>query len=131
MSILIDTSAFIAYLSKEEKSHATVYEKMKEVLDGKFGAVFVSDYIFDETVTFAFRRFKNHEKITAFGQKILDKLEMIFVDSETFEKSWKLFKKHKKLSFTDCTNIALMENHGITHIMTYDAGFNGLVSVVN
>ena len=36
--------------------------------------------------------------------------------------------KGKKLSFTDCTNIALTEKCGIKQIMSFDCGFDGLVS---
>ena len=47
------------------------------------------------------------------------------VDREIFDNAWQIFKEQKntKLSFTDCTILAIMRNEGISNIATFDKDF--------
>jgi len=38
--------------------------------------------------------------------------------------------KNKNFSFTDCTNIALMERNDIDTLFTYDSEFKGIVNII-
>ncbi len=56
MSLLIDTSALIAARNAEDKNRKPALKIMTPALEGEYGKVFTSDYIFDEAVTLAFNR---------------------------------------------------------------------------
>lgn len=54
-------------------------------------------------------------------------MEILKFDEEHFNRAWEIFKNQKRseLSFTDCTNIAIMGDLGIRNIATFDGGFEG------
>ena len=58
------------------------------------------------------------------------RIRKLWVLEDIFELAWGKFKSHRErpMSFTDFTSIALMEEHGIKKIMSFDSGFDGLVS---
>jgi hypothetical protein len=105
---------------------------MKRALKGDFGRIFTSDYVIEEAVTTALVRTKRHDLAMDLGTYIIasPRITKIWVDEDSFENAWKKFSvlKDKPLSFTDCTSIAIMEMKGIKQIMSFDGGFDGLVS---
>jgi hypothetical protein len=105
---------------------------MGQALRGDLGRIFTSDYIIDEAITTALVRTKKHDVVADLGDFIISspRITKIWVDEESFRMAWKKFKdlNDKPLSFTDCTSIALMEMRGIKQIMSFDGGFDGLVS---
>ena len=120
MSVLIDTCIFVALSNNRDVNHDRAKKLMEECSEGNFGKPYLSDYIFDETITTAFVRSKNHKKSVMLGDLILEsEIEMIRIDEQSFQKAWEIFKK-KRLSFTDCTSLSLLELHGIKNIMTFD-----------
>ena len=126
--IFIDSSAWIAYYRKEDAHNPEAVEIFKEI-EGSEERVYTSDYIFDETVTVAMAR-TEREKAVKLGQHILESSHVMQVQKHVFRDAWKLFRKDEKgLSFTDCTNIALMELLGIQKIASFDTGFEGKKSI--
>lgn len=104
-------------------------ELLKELDDGKYGTKFISDYIFDETITLL-KKYLGNKKATEKGSDILNSTELLKIDSTAFNHSWELSKKFDQLSFTDCTNIALMKHFNIDYLATFDSGFDGIVKVL-
>lgn len=120
MSVLIDTCIFVALSNSRDVNHERASQLMEDCVAGKFGKPYLSDYIFDETVTTALVRSRNHRKSVMLGDFILDsELDMIGVDEICFQKAWAIYKK-TKLSFTDCSSLSLMDLYGIKNIMTFD-----------
>jgi predicted nucleic acid-binding protein len=106
---------------------------MTPALRGEYGKLFVSDYIFGEAVTLAYIRTGSKKFAYDIGKFAKAKpINMRFIEPVDFDKAWELYLQYedKHLSFTDCTNIALMKRLGIETIFTFDAEFNGLVTVV-
>ena len=105
---------------------------MKRALKGEFGRVYTSDYVIDEAVTTALVRTKRHELAEDLGNYILGspRITKIWVGEDSFNEAWLKFGllKDKPLSFTDCTSIALIEKSGMKQIMSFDCGFDGLIS---
>lgn len=133
MSLLIDTSALIAARNADDKNHKKSIETMTPALQGEFGKVFVSDYIFDEAVTLAYIRTGSKNFAHDIGRFARAKpINFCFIEPIDFDRAWELYQQYedKHLSFTDCTNIALMGRLGIETIFTFDAEFNGLVNVI-
>jgi predicted nucleic acid-binding protein len=53
-------------------------------------------------------------------------------DPDAFGKAIFLFRRHfgRRLSFTDCTTLAVAELNGVNFVASFDRGFDGLVSRV-
>ena len=120
MSVLIDTGVFVALSNSRDVNHNRAKEMIEECVGGKFGRPYLSDYIFDETLTTAFVRTKNHKKSVELGEFIFgSEIDLIRIDEQTFQKAWEIFKE-SKLSFTDCSSLALMRSYGINKLMTFD-----------
>ncbi len=131
MSLLLDTSALVAARNVKDRNHNKALEVMTPALQGEYGKLFVSDYIFDEAITLAYVRTGSKKFAYDIGKFAKAKpINFRFIEPIDFDKAWELFQQYedKHLSFTDCTNIALMERLGIETIFTFDAELNGLVN---
>ena len=132
MDIFIDTGIFVAVLNSDDDSHPRAKELWKKALKGEFGQIYTSDYVIDETVTLILARTKNHNLAIKSGKYIIDspRINKIWLNQGIFQQTWEKFQqlKDKKLSFTDCTSITLVETKLIKQIMSFDCGFDGLVS---
>ncbi|NJD52841.1 MAG: type II toxin-antitoxin system VapC family toxin [Candidatus Methanoperedens sp.] len=134
MSLLIDTSALIAARNADDKNHDKALVIMTGALKGEYGKLYVSDYIFDEAVTIAYLRTGNKNFAKDIGRFSRARpIIFRFLEPVDFERAWDLYLKFKdkNFSFTDCTNIAMMDRHNIDTLFTYDSEFNGIVSVIS
>jgi predicted nucleic acid-binding protein len=138
MSIFIDAGVFIAYANNKDKHHARAFGLIDDIMENKYGAVFTSELVFDEAVTFMLYKtgdVRNAARIRDLiaGNKeknIPQFINMLFIDSEVLDEGWKIFVKYadKKLSFTDCSTIELMNSRDIEYLASFDGGFDGIVS---
>jgi len=103
---------------------------MKKALTGELGVIYTSEYVFDEAVTVALIT-KDIKIAIDIGNYILSspRIKLLFINDEIFKRAWKIFQKYKekRLSFTDCTTIAPIEQHKIDKLMSFDQHFNGIV----
>ena len=140
MSIFIDSGVFIAYINKRDENHNPSSRIIGDSMENKYGAVFTSDMVFDETVTFILYKTGDINKAISIRDLILGNEEkdiprfinLFFVDGELLEKGWDAFVKYadKRLSFTDCSTIELMRNKNIKYLASFDGGFDGIVTRV-
>ncbi len=133
MSIFIDTSALIAARNADDNNHKIAVNNMTSALKGEYGKVFTSDYIFDEAVTLAYMRTGSKRFALDIGLFTWARpITMRFIEPIDFDRAWALYRQYndKNLSFTDCTNIALMERLDIESIFTFDSEFKGIVNVI-
>ncbi len=129
--IFLDSSFIISFEVESDQNHVRAVEVLEEIKKGDFGERIVSDYIFDEVVTVSFGRTKSLEKSVFVGNKIRESLNILRVDDSVFEEAWKIFKSQKetKLSFTDCSTLALMERSGIKNIATFDEDYKKIKEI--
>lgn len=133
MSLLLDTSALVAARNVKDRNHNKAFEIMMPALQGEYGKLFVSDYIFDEAVTLAYIRTGSKKFAHDIGRFAKAKpINLRFIEPIDFDKAWELYLQYedKHLSFTDCTNIALMERLKIETLFTFDTEFKGLVDLI-
>lgn len=129
ISVLIDTSFLVAYYDVRDKNHSRAVELLKELETKKFGSLYLSDYIFDETITII-KKYKGKEIAKEKGTAIVNSLQMLNVDINVFKIAWELCKKIDALSFTDCTSLIVMKHYAIEYMATFDSDFNGLTTVL-
>jgi len=126
--IFIDTNVIISYVNEDDSKHSEAKLLLKNIIEGDFGEYIISDYIFDETVTICELRVNKDESIRL-GNFLFENLNIIKITDKLFSDSWKIFKENNKLSFTDCSNIAIMKAFGIKKIATFDKSFNKIKDI--
>lgn len=131
MSIILDTSFLIALNDSGDFNHKRAQSLKTIIRQDEFGKCYISDYIFDELVTFLRAKSVNSEKIKLIGDALLSdgRIELLKVDSDVFLQSWELFKKTGNLSFTDCATVALAKGFGIRNIASYDSDFDRIAGI--
>lgn len=134
MGVFLDTGVLVAARNADDRNHLRAKELMESALRGEQGEVYTSDYVVDEAVTLMLRRTKRLRLAIELGKFILGspRIRKLWVLEDIFESAWRKFKSYRRrpMSFTDHTSMALMEEHGIKDIMSFDSGFDGLVSRV-
>ncbi|MBI4586868.1 MAG: type II toxin-antitoxin system VapC family toxin [Planctomycetes bacterium] len=126
--ILVDTSAWVAFFVEKDQHHDSAKSFAQNILLSR-REFMTTDYIFDEVVT-RIRYQASHADAVFVGDKILSSPsnQVIEIGSRLREQAWSLFKKYKdkKLSFTDCTSLALMKKYGLDEIFSFDDDFEKL-----
>ena len=129
--IFLDTSYLVALEIDSDSNHEAAVKIRDRIIGGEFGNSFISDYIFDETMTVNFARTKNLEKTARIGHDLRNSSILIKLEESDFEESWQLFKNQEgtKLSFTDCSNLAIMKRMSIKNMATFDGDFKKIKEV--
>lgn len=126
----IDTVTLFASFFVDEKHYAKAKKIVGAIADGEIKNVVFSDYILDELLTLA-----RAKKGTAVSNEILEglinsEIEMVKIEQRHLTLAMELFKSYEKLSFTDCTTVALMLDLGIKEIYSFDQGFDSVTKIV-
>lgn len=129
--IFIDSSVLVAYFVKDDVNHERAEEIIEQIAGGKFESAFVSDYVFDETITATLVRSKSLKDAVSAGMHIKNTIEILTVGNELFNESWDLFRSQKgtALSFTDCTILSIMDKKNIRYLATFDGEFKNVASI--
>ncbi len=127
MKIFLDTSALVAYYNINDKYHVEASEVMESIKRSEIPLTrfYVTDYIFDETVTFIECVLGNHEFAVKIGEALQTSplTTIIQVDEDLFTESWGFFRQNEGYSFTDCTSFQVIKRHGIDSAFTFDEHF--------
>jgi len=126
--VFVDTGGWIAIAEPTDTYHDVAKLHYARLLMRRV-RLFTSNYVIDETMTrlrydvshsIACRFYDKYEKA---GNRHL--ITTLWVDEDVTRQAWHIFRKYsdQKLSFTDCTSFALMQNHGIREAFAFDAHF--------
>ncbi len=120
--IFVDTSAWYAFIDKNDRDHPAAMNKVK-VLDR---SLLTSNYVHDEILTLLKTRLGPSIAIS-FGQKLWDQevSALVRITEEDEARAWGIFRQYrdKGFSFTDCTSFALMERLDIDTVFAFDDHF--------
>lgn len=128
-AVFIDTWGWLALGHRRDALHQEV-RAFYEALQKEGSLCYTTDYVLDETITLLFRR-EVFEEAIRFMEGIFQsaaerRLIIERVTSERFSSAWKLrkqFQDKPKISFTDLTSMAIMEEKGIKSVLTEDEDF--------
>lgn len=131
LSIILDTSFLIALNNAKDMNHSSAQLVKSRLKEREFGQCYVSDYIFDEFVTFLMAKPFYLNKIKEIGDALLaeESIKFLRISEDIFLQSWEFFKKQNNLSFTDCTTVILAKEFGIKNIASFDSGFDRIKSI--
>ena len=129
MAIILDSSFILAFDNLDDFHNKKAKELWKRIEGMEFGQYFISDYIFDEIIAVSMRKISK-ERAFVLGQQILKSVPIINIDKNIFNEAWNFFKESKlNLSFTDCTNLALLKLIGSKNIVTFDKAFKEIKEI--
>lgn len=129
MKLFVDTWGWLALRDSSEARHKEVERFYNSFRDNK-GVIYTSEYVLDETLTLLFRRlpFDPAAKFIRETNKAIKRGYLLFewITEERFEKAKGLrfkFQDKPLISFTDLTSMIVMNELGITDILTEDEHF--------
>ena len=124
MKVFIDTGAFCA-LTIPKDEHNQKAKSINKQLKNRKGILYTSDYVLDEVYTLLKTRASHTTSV-----KFMDELQKISIIilriTQGIEESAKaIFRQFedRKLSFTDCSSFALINNCGIDAVFAFDEHF--------
>ena len=124
MRIFTDTSAFIALEDRSDSLHPRA-RRFFETLTAA-DRLFTSNYVVDETIT-RLRYGIGYEAAASFAEAILKSrlCSVVYIDADLERSALGFLRKYKdkKLSFTDCTSMALMAKMKLDVIFAFDDDF--------
>jgi predicted nucleic acid-binding protein len=139
--IFIDTSIFVALANQKDRDHQRGVGLVDRLRKGEFGQPYTSDYVFDETVTTALVRTGRQDVAVKAGKLILGSKDesipplarFVRVDERAFSEAWANLKSARfaRLSFTDHTILAQMNDLKIDSVLSFDSDFDGIVSRIS
>ena len=124
MKVFIDTGAFCA-LTIPKDEHNQKAKSIQKQLKDRHAILYSSDYVLDEVYTLLKTRASHTTSV-----KFMDELQKISIIilriTQGIEESAKaIFRQFedRKLSFTDCSSFALINNCGIDAVFAFDEHF--------
>ena len=122
MTVLVDTGVLIAGFNRRDRFHRWARRLLREVLEGRWGPAFTTDYIIDEVLSYAAARLPGDAGLKLgrlfFEEKVL---RVIPVTMDIVLRAWRLYERHYPgLSFTDATTLAVADVYEIDYIATVE-----------
>ena len=137
MSVFLDTGLWYALQNQRAQRHGEARSALSAVLGGRYGRAYTSDYVYDETVALVRSRTGSYAEAKTVGDRIRGvgefpaAAELLYVSEEAFTRSVDVFERYRDhpLSFTDATTVALMGEHDVDSLLSFDDDFDGVVIV--
>jgi predicted nucleic acid-binding protein len=133
--VLVDTGVLYADHDRDATRHDLAADALAAVYDGAFGQPYISDYIFDETITLTRTRTGSFAAANRLSERLRGTngyphvFNMHHVSPAVFADAVTVFERFddQDLSFTDATTVALLERHAIDGVLSFDADFDGVI----
>ena len=124
--IYVDTSAFYAYLSRDDQDHGRVLECFRTCLEAELALV-ASSYVVAETMGLVQHRL-GVAVLARFVDDMLPLVRVEWIAAGEHDAAWKLLRDVAKRSFTivDASTAVLMKRDGIDEVIALDPEFRRL-----
>ncbi len=123
MRIFVDTSAFYAFLDRDDKNHQRGERAWTKILEDD-STIVTSNYVFLETFALLQSRL-GLGAVRGFQEDVVSILQVEFVTADIHRAGMAalLSAGRRGLSLVDCVSFELMRNLGIKIAFTFDAHF--------
>jgi uncharacterized protein len=121
LKLFVDTWGWLALADRGEQQHSQVVSFYAE-RTRRTGLIVTSDFVLNELLTIMFSRI-SFEMASRFADGILRSpfITIERITPERFQKAWELrlkFSDKPRISFTDLTSMAAMNELGISEVLT-------------
>ncbi|MBX0287337.1 type II toxin-antitoxin system VapC family toxin [Halomicroarcula sp. F28] len=135
MTVVVDSGVFYAHADRGASRHDTAVAALSAILEGGYGQPYITDYIYDETVTLTLTRTDSHAEAMRVGRRLRgagdfpELFHLRNLSKAVFETAVDIFERYddQQLSFTDATTVAFTETHDIDTVLSFDDDFDGIV----
>lgn len=125
MRLFADSGAWQALYDRADELHGRAAGAVRGLV-GKRTLFYVTDYVFDETVTLIRGR-AGHRAATLCGEWLLRSAQVRFVrvTPDIWDESWDLFQRYddKEFSLTDCSSFVVMRREKLRQVFGFDHNF--------
>ena len=130
MSIFVDTGVWYAQQHEAAGRHDVATDALREVLTGRLGTIYTSDYVHDEAVTLVRARTGQYGAAKRVSDRILggeSPVSLLYVGERRLKESLETFERYSdhEFSFTDA--VTLLEARGVDSVLSFDDDFDGVV----
>lgn len=129
LSGIIDTAVLIGGVVKDEIHYRKAKPILTAIDSGDIKDAYISDYILAEFLNFMRQRKGKEASIDAMDALFGSEIIVLKIQPRHIYYATALFRRNDRLSFTDCTTLALMKDKGINTIYTFDSGFDGIPTI--
>lgn len=129
--VLVDSSAWIALINKDDNYHKAVADLMRHLLDGKHRLI-TTDMVIVETIN-AMSKIQHRNAVIGMIERIEKSpgISVVKITDDIYEAAWSMYKrrKDKEWGITDCASFEVMKLYKVRRAFTLDhhfeqAGFN-------
>jgi predicted nucleic acid-binding protein len=126
LKLFVDTWGWLVLADRGEREHQQVTSFYAE-RTRRTGLIVTSDFVLNELLTIMFSRI-SFEAASRFADSVLRSpfITIERITPERFQKAWELrlkFSDKPRISFTDLTSMAAMNELGISEVLTADKHF--------
>jgi len=126
--ILIDSNIPM-YLVGAPHPHKTDAQRLLEKLVSERRRVVTDAEVLQE-ILHRYVAINRRDAIQSVFDALLGVVDQVFpIDRAATERAKEIVLGHKKISARDAVHLAVMEQHGIDQILTFDAGFDGFPGI--
>lgn len=134
MSVFVDTGVFYAHHDTDASRHEVGAAALNRVLQSaKYGHVMTSDYVYDEVVTLTHRRTGAVDDGIEVGKRIRgdgypNAVEILYSSPARFDDAVNIYETYADhdFSFTDSMTVAMINEHDIDSVLSFDDDFDGV-----
>ena len=126
--LFVDTWGWLALADSSDEAHAEVVPYFRDAnTSGR--ETYTTDFVLDETITLLYSRLQPESARRMmdrlFGWREVGVFNVILIDEALFEQTVSLRRRYqdKPGSFTDLSSMAVMDELGISDVLTGDAHF--------
>jgi predicted nucleic acid-binding protein len=125
--MFIDSVVWIGAKLKRDKWHAKSSFILTKFLNKEITIAHVTDYVVLETVNYLLRKAGFEVALETLNLfRIHERIKVINVDDQLYERTCEIFMHHPGLSITDASIVAAMEKVGVKELYSFDGGFDEL-----
>jgi hypothetical protein len=124
VKVFVDTSAFCALTIPKDQHNALAKSFHKKFLKDR-ATFFTSNYVLDEVYTLLKMRSSHSTAVKFMDQMEKSNITILRVTEDIEKSSRAIFKRFqdRRLSFTDCTSFALIDQANIEAVFAFDEHF--------
>jgi len=124
VKVFVDTSAFCALTIPKDQYNLKAKSLYKQLKEDRF-LFYTSDYVLDEVYTLLKTRGSHRTSVDFMDQINKSNIILLRITEEVEENAKVIFRRFedRRLSFTDCTSFALINQFGIEAVFAFDEHF--------